>query len=502
MIKINIFIFFSIFFQYKSMLVLPFKLFPLYKLKNDFKNTNNIVFNNNNNNLNTISNNIYNFSNFIEDNYNFIMISPIKIGEPPKNIKAFIISNYDNLFIGELSEIQKIGNYNPFNNKNNDYNYSTIEENLYLFKTITDTENNNYTCFTNLKFLIEKNNNNDYPLIIGLTLDDQNYETNFMRQIHDKSIISSYLISFEYINENEGMIIFDKYPHEYNPELYSENEYKSFYSYQPRTMYLTNFVINFDEIYSYTNNEKYFLQKTTKANLILNIGLIIGTNEYMQFIYNNFFNEYIINDICQISSYNSDLKNFFIFHCYNSANFTLNKFPSLNFHIKDVNLTFEFTYKDLFKKINNRYYFLIIFERFVTGYWRFGKPFFLKYIFVYNGDKKTIGFYNKKDKAKIQDKNNDNKNKWKLELNINKVIIIVLLIFILIILIIIISYYLGKKCNMIRKKQANELDDNYEYNSSLALKYKYDKKDINEKGYKEFKELHLELRDESNLVNN
>ena len=61
-----------------------------------------------------------------------------------------------------------------------------------------------------------------------------------------------------------------------------------------------------------------------------------------------------------------------------------------------------------------------------------------------------------------------------------------------ILLVIRISYYFGKKFNLIRKKHANELDDNYEYNS-YKDKYKIFKKDINDKNINENKETHLEL---------
>ena len=267
-------------------------------------------------------------------------------------------------------------------------------------------------------------------------------------------------------------------------------------------MYLTNFIINFDEIFSFSNNEKYFLQKTRKGNIILNSGLIIGTNEYMQFIFNHFFNEYIKNDICVLSSYDSDFNNYFIFYCHDNQNLTLEKFPTLNFRIKSENITFQFNYKDLFKKIQNKYFFLIIFEKFITGFWRFGKPFFLKYTFVYNGDAKTIGFYLKKNnKNKVDEKNNNNKiseKKWKLEINFWKIIFIGIFFLIFILLIIAISFYLGKKFNIIRKKHANELNDNYDYISSSFLNnYKNDKKNINDKNYNDNNKQNLELRDES-----
>ena len=53
---------------------------------------------------------------------------------------------------------------------------------------------------------------------IGLSLDEYNFEINFMKQMHDRNIISSYIISFEFKNENEGLIIIGKYLHELFPE--------------------------------------------------------------------------------------------------------------------------------------------------------------------------------------------------------------------------------------------------------------------------------------------
>ena len=497
MLKFNILILLSIIssrsIKEESKLVFPFKTFS--------QNENRI----NNNSLNhkpLIIN--YNTSTFINENLLFFMVSPLKIGFPQKEIIAFINSFYFDLILGEISELIAKNNFDYFDIKKQYEisNMSIIEEYLYLYKNIKDIENKKYSTYTNLKFLYGNKNNNSNKnlnaLIIGLTIDEKNNETNFMKQIHDKNIISSYLISFDYLNENEGMLIIGKYPHECNPEKYKENDYKSFYSYQPRTMYLTNFVMNFDEIYSYINREKFFLHKTTKANIILNSGLIVGTSEYMQFIYNNYFNEYINNNICEISSYNSNNKNYFVFFCNDNQNFTFDTFPTLNFRIKSENLTFQLEYKDLFKKIENKYYFLIVFEKYVTGFWRFGKPFLIKYTFVYNGDEKTIGFYTKKNIVGGKINNNYKEKQWKFELNIWKIIFIIFLFLSFIFLIMIISYHLGKKCNIIRKKHANELCDNYDYTSaSFLFNYKNDKKNINEKNHNHKKEQHLELRDES-----
>ena len=105
-------------------------------------------------------------------------------------------------------------------------------------------------------------------------------------------------------------------------------------------MYLNNFAINFDEIFSFLDKEKYYLQKTTKSNIILNIGLIIGTSEYMQFIINNFFGKYMGNDTCEMIYTSEDFQSFIILSCYDDDNFNIEKFPHLNFKIKSENLTF------------------------------------------------------------------------------------------------------------------------------------------------------------------
>ena len=159
--------------------------------------------------------------------------------------------------------------------------------------------------------------------------------------------------------------------------------------------------------------------------------------------------------------------------------------------MKSENLIFEFDYKDLFKKIGNEYFFMIVFEKYNSMIWRLGNPFFFKYTFVYNGDAKTIGFYQKKNEIKIKEKNNNN---LKIELNILKIILIIILFLIFISFVIIIAYYLGKKYNLIRKKHANELDDDYDYFNSL---YSPKSKDINDKNSKKSNRQHLELRDES-----
>jgi hypothetical protein len=243
------------------------------------------------------------------------------------------------------------------------------------------------------------------------------------------------------------------------PKKYKEETFKMIYPNRIKDAYLTNFVIIFEEIYSSINKEKYLIQKFAQGYLFINTGFIIGVKEYRNFIEQQFFNKYINMSICQKNHTILDYDEFIIFSCFENKIFNLEEFPSLNFNIKSENLFFEFTYKDLFKKIDDKYYFLVVFKNFDSGSWNIGKPFYLKYTLVYNGESKAIGFY-----SKINLNNNEKKSGTILfELNVFTIIMLILLFLVFIFLIMILSYCFGKKMNLMKKRRANELDDNYDY---------------------------------------
>ena len=494
-----------------SMIIFPFKIIYLSFLNGYRKDENNFISNNH-----TLKN-IYNSSRFIDENYILSFVTPIKIGEPAQEIISYINIYNDNLLLGELKDIhEKIFPDSFYKGYHYDKSFSFRnitsekiftdesqisigEEKIYFYTNINDIKKSKYTCFSNFQFkfenqIVDDKNNSLFGMNIGLILSNDDLKTNFMKQLNDKNIISKYVISFEFTNDDEGMLFIGKLPHEFLPNKYSEKQYKSFYSYQPRTMYMTNFVIIFDEIYSKINNEKISLNKI-KSSLSINLGLIIGTHEYMKFIENNFFNQYIKSNYCEKYSTNTkSLDNFIVFSCHETNKIKFEDFPTLYFIIKSVNLTFEFNYSNLFKKIDNKYYFMIIFHKYDSGIWILGKPFIYKYTFTYDGDAKTIGFYQMNNEYLNRDKNYKN---FKIELNYRKIVLILILFLIFIFLIIIIAYYFGKKYNLIRKKLANELDDDYEYGSTFSTSI--NSKDINFKDSNEFKQQHLELIDESKL---
>ena len=106
-------------------------------------------------------------------------------------------------------------------------------------------------------------------------------------------------------------------------------------------------------------------------------------------------------------------------------------------------------HNDLFKVIGDKKYFLIVYDLFRPYFWLFGKIFLEKYSFNYDMESKKIGFY----KGAINT-NKENSN----------ILLINLIWLVIAITIGIAAFFIGKKLfNKIRKKRANELDDDYDY---------------------------------------
>ena len=85
-----------------------------------------------------------------------------------------------------------------------------------------------------------------------------------------------------------------------------------------------------------------------------------------------------------------------IYSCQNNEAMMnqLNYFPTLYLEIKEYNLTFLFNYKELFKLYNERFYFLIYFNKNNNNReWEMGEIFLRKYITSFNNATQKISFY-------------------------------------------------------------------------------------------------------------
>ena len=365
------------------------------------------------------------------------------------------------------------------------YNETLLEENRNINTNLQMTE----------IFLILDNTNIINPemcLSIGLNDPFKVYSNpsppHFIDDLRSKNKIDTQDWTIKFTGPNKGQLIIGNLPHLYEKDniKYSEDNYTTCNSeciitfFQPWGIEMKEIFFN-----NNTNNKIIVNKNNNKFVLVHNFGFIIGSNNYKNLIYRNYFQDLIAENICvleksDITKYNQShyfIKtegDYFMYICSKEKmNNVLKKFPTLFFSNIKYEYIFELTYNDLFKEINNYYYFMIIFPNTKQDEydfkkkeeWHLGLPFLLKYQFVFNFDYKSIGFYKFKNfeqknidsKEKSIDNNNIN-NK-----NISKIWLIILEILI-ILLIIIVSFFIGKYVSRQRKKRANELkDEDFEY---------------------------------------
>ena len=301
-----------------------------------------------------------------------------------------------------------------------------------------------------------------------------NYLVYSLIEIIDKYIFYIlYNQSESKIENPNGVIFFGEYPH--NTKIF-ENKYKknNFYEIKAASRNkLAYWNILFDEIYfseNISNNELNKI-KYKQVELLGNKQLSIGTDEYQEYIQKNFFDEYIKLNICEqkIILNNTD---YIYYKCKKSNEFNITKFPTLYFELKEINFNFSLDYNDLFFIHDEYIYFGIIFDSFFKlkfdQRWKLGSALFKKYLFVFNQDSKTIGFYNNIINQKIFEPINNRINPDKKNLNnILKIIVIfALIIFVVIIFWIIVNYF--RK----RKGKKNSKLINYNSKSKVAHNFK------------------------------
>ena len=146
-----------------------------------------------------------------------------------------------------------------------------------------------------------------------------------------------------------------------------------------------------------------------QAHIDFNLGLIIGTTEYQEFLDNNFFNYMIEKEICKktLVEYPYDeikKKSYYVYNCnvnlykrikLGQAQTYFHLFPELEFYHADLENSLKMFKDYLFENINRYYYFLIVFEADKKNdVWKLGQPFLKYHEYVFDFDSKTIGFYN------------------------------------------------------------------------------------------------------------
>ena len=305
-----------------------------------------------------------------------------------------------------------------------------------VFNLVKDLNDNSFYC-SYCEILTQ-------PGILGLSLaqmksfEEDVYETNFINQLKNKNLISSYDFYFNFDSSNIGNIIFGSRP----DELCQNDKYKEL-KYVTMKTSLSNrdldWSIQFDQIH-YGNIK----MKQIKSMLLrIEFGLISGYYEWESILLNEYFSELIKDNKC-FKKYTNAL-GYFMHYFYCNKNTDLSGFKPFIFTINEFEYNFTLTKDDLFLDIGDKYLFLMVFGG--NNELVLGLPFLNKYQLIFNPNTKTIGFY--------IDKKENNPNIFTFFRKYIIVIIILACVFICLLVIAIVFFLKKKK----KKKNATELLD-------------------------------------------
>ena len=393
----------------------------------------------------------------INDIINYNIYTNISIGTPPQNVVHFIdptdhcfqfmkkILTYgNNKFSPFLSQYENLTNF-WFEEKKS----STFFKNdttgfctdIYYFNNL----NNETVKASNIKYIIKETHKNDaykcgviglhYPLKTDFKLNDK--ETFFINELKENGLITEYNFFilyddkeniFNFTNDNNyGALIVGDSPHILNPEKYKKEDLVSNKA--------TDWSIVINQV-TFDSSKGDFIQKDIDMQISIISGFIKGTTSYRLKIEEVFFNELIEKKLCKMDVFQENvyLTDYFVFSCENDfqVQYNIKSFPILYFKLEN-DLEFIFTYNDLFKVINDRLYFMIIFKvEAVLAFrpkWVMGEIFLRKYLTLFNYEAREISFY-KSNVERINIETEKNASNYSLLKIICGIIIGILIIYI------------------------------------------------------------------------
>ena len=416
----------------------------------------------------------YNISHFVNEHYSLPAYITIKIGSSLQEIK-FLVTNDDCGFkIGKARKCIYNSNYLSYYNRNLSSNFKYTGN--YTKKNSEFT--NGHSCSDNMEFIIDFfNQNNKYNFkdvgfylgtdtkeeicgVIGLELNHYKLYCDSMNNIFESfqyaDIISKQNWIIIYTSKYEGYFIISP---NLNEIIKNYDENKLFEINTEKKFNGKSWTIMIDKVQSEGYNET-INKKTVKAELNNDMDLIEGVWDYYYFITLTYFKEYIKKSICKLEEIKVSPYYYFAIEC-DKDKFNIDdmkQFPLLTLTLVCFNSEFNFDYKDLFTETKHKIFFNIIFNKFISERWVFGKPVLRKYPMLINYEAQTIGYYNENWEIDYN-KNNKNNSGEKYYFYL-----MILLVIILFFVIGIIFYFVGKNRNKMKKRRANELlDDNYDY---------------------------------------
>lgn len=292
---------------------------------------------------------------------------------------------------------------------------------------------------------------------IGLKsfVNGQESKLNIIEQMKDNDLITNTTWFLNFESDTKGKFVLGLLPHLAYKDKYSEND---MYIAKTHSSYI--YALKLQEIY-YGKTEKYDNRISgdslhTTIRFDLNTRLIQCTYDFGIILHNKFFEQKIKNKVCKDGMIDTLYK---YYYC-EKGKININEMENINFvtDIQSDNMTFVLEPKDLFFEHNDLLYFLVIYK--VEDYetspeidWIVGTPFLKKNLITFNRNDKLIYFYKKT--------NNENNGNEKKSLQLKYIITISVLSVVFLVSIVVLILYIIKIKP--RKKKANELDDDFDY---------------------------------------
>ena len=446
-----------------------------------------------------LSNELNSHRNLMNNEYKSIFFTLFEIGNPIQRVPLLLKPEVSSFIVTSINSLDNCSSYTyrdifnfseTFFNKNNYNFYDEMKSSSFIlnncdygrFYECCQQCNTNETFIfyqdinlqkttkkEKLYFELMRNVEDNITGEIGLNLYDKNKRSfnSFLNILKKRNLIEDYnwYFDFESWDNNKGKVIIGSLPHENYPDNYYYDDLM--FAKVISSSFIIYWKMQFDKIYININKNKedYLYFNETIIEFKFDSNIIIGTYEYEKYIL-NFFNKYIKEEKCfndSINDYKLYSNKLKFYYCKIDSNIKKELYeslPKIYLYSNEFNYTFEIENKDLLKIENEYIYYRVLFRENKNSIWYLGKPFSLKYKFIFNPEKKQIGFYRKFYNKKENENNSSNSINYSY---IIKIIIIILLS----ILILFLGIQIGKFINENkRKKRANELNDEYNYISN------------------------------------
>ena len=397
----------------------------------------------------------------------------LNIGSNKIDIKAFLIQSKTELIIAGKNIINhkydetESTTYNITNKNKITFQYGMYNEGILSKDNFNILKNSNVLNCFNIDFILGTKASSTYTDIkegqVGLHLPllESYPEYNLIRSLKNNNVTMSYnwYLDFDNFENNEGKMIVDGFPHDLNNKKYFKENFVKTSAIDRQ--YSVLWGLKFSSI-NY-GNQNLASGLDLRAHFEFDYGIISAPKDVGELLESLFFEKYISQNIC--FKENIGVIGNYFFYCKKNDKFDIEKFESIYFNCADLDIIFELDYKDLFYIDNNNIYFLIEFSK-NNKIWNFGEIFLKKYYIVFNQDEKTLGYYKNMERPKNNKDKKDNmiinNSSW------YKTFIIIIIIILLVVCVIIMGIYIYKNKKN-RKKKANELDDEYNYEPKFDL---------------------------------